>query len=195
MFLHCCDVGVSVYILEWLLLLVVNVYSAVPPPTLHNMYYIDILSFRLLSFYLGCSRASVGQRMCCSLVSGYVRCHWMGQFELPPMACPCPGICLDRLNVIGRVQSLLPVVQTTSTPALLVLILSFGQFISWERERQGSSISGGWCWLSSRTVAVCPDKGTADMLGVLKQSHWQQGANVLRDFKLFKRCVFNSKNP
>lgn len=31
----------------------VNVYRAVPPPTLDNMYYTDILSFRLLSFYLG----------------------------------------------------------------------------------------------------------------------------------------------
>lgn len=45
--------GLSVFILEWLLLPVVNVYSAVPPPTLDNMYYTDILSFRLLSFYLG----------------------------------------------------------------------------------------------------------------------------------------------
>lgn len=58
----------------------------------------------------------------------------MGQFMLPPMARPCPGMCLDRLNVISRVQSLLPAVQTTSTPALLVLILSFGQFISCQRD-------------------------------------------------------------
>lgn len=42
----------------------------------------------------------------------------------------CPATGLDRLNVIGRVQSLSAAVQTTSTPALFVFILGLGQLIA-----------------------------------------------------------------
>ena len=90
--------------------------------------------FRLLSFYFGKTAWLIsGTRDGVALkVSGYVRCNWTRQFKLPPMAGPRPVTCLDRLDVIGRVESFLAGIQATSTPALVVFVLGLGQLVPCE---------------------------------------------------------------
>lgn len=112
-----------------------------PPPLLDKIYYTDILSFRLLScffFFLSfLFRQACLVRfwardvlllslwLCAVRLDGdsSSRLQWRVLVRLT---------CLDWLDVIGRVQSLSAGVQTTSTPALLVLVFSLGQFVACE---------------------------------------------------------------
>lgn len=111
-----------------------------PPPLLDKIYYTDILSFRLLRCFFFLSfllRQACLARfwardvlllslwLCAVRLDGdsSSRLQWRVLVHLT---------CLDWLDVIGRVQSLSAVVQTTSTPALLVLVFSLGQFVTCE---------------------------------------------------------------
>ena len=146
-------VGLSVYILEWLLLAVVNVYNAVPPPALDNMYSTDILSFRLLSFYF----SKTAWRIC------WARGVWLLSLWLCTMRldgtvhAASNGKSLLR-NLSRSAQRNWPgTVPPARCPGDLYTSLAHPRPQFWSvhllRKRQCSTISGGSFWLPSGAAA------------------------------------------